>query len=228
VSAGEEVESITEKLISNGLPAEGVIGELPQNKRRNLMARFKGGKIRILVTTDDVARGVHVEDISLVVNYRLPQDGETYIAGWPSDPAGARYPSLLKAMPFTLSRSRKSWALKFRSPGPRRTGSKRIRQGRNRPRSRRFLMSPARSPRKRKGMGSPSWQAKKSCSAMSPAGFSDWLFNQKKVPRRNPANPKKEKRGTEVGPERKVPQRNSRQRRSPRRESAESALFLFG
>ncbi|OGP61985.1 MAG: hypothetical protein A2170_02065, partial [Deltaproteobacteria bacterium RBG_13_53_10] len=79
VSAGEEAESLTEKLKANGLPAEGVIGELPQNKRRNLMARFKGGKIRILVTTDDAARGVHVEDISLVVNYRLPQDGETYI-----------------------------------------------------------------------------------------------------------------------------------------------------
>ena len=79
VSAGEEVESLAEKLKGNGLPAEGVIAELPQNKRRNLMARFKGGKIKILVTTDDAARGIHVEDISLVVNYRLPQDGETYI-----------------------------------------------------------------------------------------------------------------------------------------------------
>jgi len=79
VSAGEEVESLAEKLKGNGLPAEGVIGELPQNKRRNLMARIKGGKIKILVTTDDAARGIHVDDISLVVNYRLPQDGETYI-----------------------------------------------------------------------------------------------------------------------------------------------------
>jgi ATP-dependent RNA helicase RhlB len=56
-----------------------VIEGLPQNKRRNLMARFKGGKIKILITTDDVARGIHVEDITLVVNYRLPQDGETFI-----------------------------------------------------------------------------------------------------------------------------------------------------
>lgn len=79
VSAGEEVESLTQNLKDNGLPAEGMIGELPQNKRRNLMARFKGGKIKILVTTDDVARGIYVEDITLVVNYRLPQDGETYV-----------------------------------------------------------------------------------------------------------------------------------------------------
>jgi len=66
-------------LNDKGLPAEGVIEGLPQNKRRNLMARFKGGKIKILVATDDVARGIHVEDITLVVNYRLPQDGETFI-----------------------------------------------------------------------------------------------------------------------------------------------------
>jgi len=79
VNARDEVESITQKLKDNGLPSDGVIGELPQNKRRHLMARFKGGKIKILVTTDDAARGIHVEDVSLVVSYRLPQDAETYI-----------------------------------------------------------------------------------------------------------------------------------------------------
>jgi ATP-dependent RNA helicase RhlB len=79
VSSAEEAESLSQKLKDNGLATEGVSGEWPQNKRRNLMARFKGGKIKILVTTDDVARGIHVEDITLVVNYRLPQDGETYL-----------------------------------------------------------------------------------------------------------------------------------------------------
>lgn len=79
VSAREEVESLTQDLKDHGLPVERVIDELPQNKRRNLMARFKGGKIKILVVTDGAARGIHVEEISLVVNYRLPQDGETYI-----------------------------------------------------------------------------------------------------------------------------------------------------
>jgi ATP-dependent RNA helicase RhlB len=79
VSNGEEVEPLAQKLKDKGLPAEGVIEGLPQNKRRNLMARFKGGKIKVLVATDDVARGIHLEDITLVVNYRLPQDGETFI-----------------------------------------------------------------------------------------------------------------------------------------------------
>jgi ATP-dependent RNA helicase RhlB len=79
VSSGDEAESLSQKLKDKGLAAEGVTGEWPQNKRRNLMARFKGGKLRILVTTDDVARGIHVEDVTLVVNYRLPQDGDTYL-----------------------------------------------------------------------------------------------------------------------------------------------------
>ncbi len=79
VNSGEEAESLSQKLKDNGLLAEGVIGEWPQNKRRNLMARFKGGKLKVLVTTDDIARGIHGEDITLVVNYRLPQDGETYV-----------------------------------------------------------------------------------------------------------------------------------------------------
>ena len=79
VNTEEEVDSLAQTLNSHGLAAEGVSRDLPQNKRRNLMARFKGGKIKILVTTDDVARGIHVEDITLVINYRLPQDGETYI-----------------------------------------------------------------------------------------------------------------------------------------------------
>jgi len=79
VNSGEEAESLSQKLKENGLAAEGVIGEWPQNKRRHLMSRFKAGKIKILVITDDMAKGIPVEDISLLVNYRLPQDGETYI-----------------------------------------------------------------------------------------------------------------------------------------------------
>ncbi|MGE5838479.1 MAG: DEAD/DEAH box helicase, partial [Deltaproteobacteria bacterium] len=79
VSSEEEVEPLSQELKDHGLAAEGVIGQLPPNKRRNLTARFKAGKIKVLVTTDDVARSLHVEDITLVVNYRLPQDGETYL-----------------------------------------------------------------------------------------------------------------------------------------------------
>lgn len=73
-----EVESIAHKLKGNGLPAEGITGDLPQPKRLKLMERFKNGKTKILVATDVASRGIHVEDISHVFNYDLPQDAENY------------------------------------------------------------------------------------------------------------------------------------------------------
>jgi ATP-dependent RNA helicase RhlB len=73
------VDWLTFKLKGNGFPAEGITGDLPQPKRFRLMERFKDGQIKILVATDVASRGIHVEDISHVVNYDLPQDAENYI-----------------------------------------------------------------------------------------------------------------------------------------------------
>ncbi len=73
------VDWLTRKLRGNGYPAEGITGDLPQPKRLALMGRFKSGKVKILVATDVASRGIHVEDISHVINYDLPQDSENYI-----------------------------------------------------------------------------------------------------------------------------------------------------
>ena len=73
------VEWLSRKLRGNGYPAEGITGDLPQPKRLALMARFKAGKVKILVATDVASRGIHVEDISHVINYDIPQDAENYI-----------------------------------------------------------------------------------------------------------------------------------------------------
>jgi len=73
------VNWLTSKLKGNRWPAEGITGDLPQRKRFNLMERFKDGRIKILVATDVASRGIHVEDISHVINYDLPQDSENYI-----------------------------------------------------------------------------------------------------------------------------------------------------
>jgi ATP-dependent RNA helicase RhlB len=73
------VEWLTQKLKGNGWPAEGITGDLPQKKRFQLMEQFKDGQIKILVATDVASRGIHVEDISHVINYDLPQDAENYI-----------------------------------------------------------------------------------------------------------------------------------------------------
>jgi ATP-dependent RNA helicase RhlB len=73
------VEWLAAKLKGNGWPAEGITGDLPQRKRFKLMSQFKNGSIKILVATDVASRGIHVEDISHVINYDLPQDSENYI-----------------------------------------------------------------------------------------------------------------------------------------------------
>jgi ATP-dependent RNA helicase RhlB len=73
------VEYLTYKLKGNGWPAEGITGDLPQPKRFRLMAQFKKGQIKILVATDVASRGIHVEDISHVINYDLPQESENYV-----------------------------------------------------------------------------------------------------------------------------------------------------
>jgi ATP-dependent RNA helicase RhlB len=73
------VDWLTMKLKGNGWPAEKITGDLPQRKRFRLMEQFKNGKIKILVATDVASRGIHVEDISHVINYDLPQDSENYV-----------------------------------------------------------------------------------------------------------------------------------------------------
>ncbi|VEN73695.1 ATP-dependent RNA helicase RhlB [Candidatus Desulfarcum epimagneticum] len=73
------VEWLAAKLKGNNFPAEAITGDLPQPKRLKLMKQFKDGDIRILVATDVASRGIHVENISHVINYDLPQEADNYI-----------------------------------------------------------------------------------------------------------------------------------------------------
>ncbi len=73
------VDRLTHRLKGNGWPAEGITGDLPQRQRFRLMEQFKKGQLKILVATDVASRGIHVEDISHVINYDLPQDSENYV-----------------------------------------------------------------------------------------------------------------------------------------------------
>jgi len=54
-------------------------GDVPQEKRLRILERFKEGETRVLVATDVAARGIHVEMVSHVVNYDMPQDPEDYV-----------------------------------------------------------------------------------------------------------------------------------------------------
>ncbi|MGL4208500.1 MAG: DEAD/DEAH box helicase [Candidatus Adiutrix sp.] len=73
------VEWLAKKLVMNGFQAEGITGDLPQPKRLKLMESFKENRLQILVATDVASRGIHVDDVSHVYNYDLPQDAENYV-----------------------------------------------------------------------------------------------------------------------------------------------------
>jgi ATP-dependent RNA helicase RhlB len=74
--AAEEVDAA---LNANGYLAGTLSGDVPQNKRERLLAEFKLGKLPVLVATDVAARGLHIPEVSHVINFDLPQDAEDYI-----------------------------------------------------------------------------------------------------------------------------------------------------
>jgi ATP-independent RNA helicase DbpA len=74
-----EVEEVTHKLYSDGFDTEYLHGGLEQNIRNEMLLMFANKSIPILVTTNLAARGIDIKDISLVINYDLPQDKEVYL-----------------------------------------------------------------------------------------------------------------------------------------------------
>jgi ATP-dependent RNA helicase DeaD len=73
------VDELVNHLQARGYPAERLHGDLNQAQRERVMASFRTGATDILVATDVAARGIDVEEISIVVNYDVPQDPEYYI-----------------------------------------------------------------------------------------------------------------------------------------------------
>ena len=74
-----DVEEVTHKLYSDGFDTEYLHGGLEQNIRNEMLLMFANKSIPILVTTNLAARGIDIKDISLVINYDLPQDKEVYL-----------------------------------------------------------------------------------------------------------------------------------------------------
>ena len=66
-------------LLGNGFDAEVLSGDIPQNKREKLLKRFQDGDLPILVATDVAARGLHIPEVSHVINFDLPQEAEDYV-----------------------------------------------------------------------------------------------------------------------------------------------------
>jgi len=73
------VQRLAQQISTSGMPAESIHGNKNHAQRQKALTKFKRGETRVLVATDVAARGIHIEDISHVINYDLPNTFEDYI-----------------------------------------------------------------------------------------------------------------------------------------------------
>ena len=72
-------ERVTKLLQMRGVDAQCIHGDIPQEKREKVMARFRRGELRVFVATDVAARGIDVDDVEAVFNYDVPDENEYYV-----------------------------------------------------------------------------------------------------------------------------------------------------
>lgn len=75
----DQCRDLESKLRRHGFKTGLLAGDVPQKKRITTLERFRSGEVEILVATDVAGRGLHIDDISHVINYNLPEDPEDYI-----------------------------------------------------------------------------------------------------------------------------------------------------
>ena len=73
------VDELARGLEARGYKAEGIHGDLSQQKRMSVLRSFKNGNLDILVATDVAARGLDISGVTHVYNYDIPQDPESYV-----------------------------------------------------------------------------------------------------------------------------------------------------
>jgi ATP-dependent RNA helicase RhlB len=74
-----EAANLSKQLKDNGLNCQLLTGDVPQHKRLVRLEAFRAGKSRVLVATDVAGRGIHISEITYVINYSLPYEPEDYV-----------------------------------------------------------------------------------------------------------------------------------------------------
>ncbi|MYI02994.1 MAG: DEAD/DEAH box helicase, partial [Gammaproteobacteria bacterium] len=75
----DQVRRLADDLFRNGVNCGVLSGEIPQHKRTRTLNQFKSGEIQVLVATDVAGRGLHIEDVTHVINYTLPEEPDDYV-----------------------------------------------------------------------------------------------------------------------------------------------------
>src|SRR4029453_458817 len=75
----EEARRLEDRLTRNSWDARALTGDVDQKRRLRILNEFKEGQLPVLVATDVASRGLHIEAVTHVVNWDLPQDPEDYV-----------------------------------------------------------------------------------------------------------------------------------------------------
>ncbi|HLN54742.1 MAG TPA: DEAD/DEAH box helicase [Bacteroidales bacterium] len=78
-STKRKISEIVRTLSKAGFQAKGISSDFEQDKREEILREFRARKIRILVATDVMSRGIDIKDINLIVNYDVPRNAEDYV-----------------------------------------------------------------------------------------------------------------------------------------------------
>jgi superfamily II DNA/RNA helicase len=78
-STKKGVKDVVKAIEKYGRKVQGISSDMEQNEREKTLQAFKNGSVNILVSTDVIARGIHIEGVNMVINYDVPHDAEDYI-----------------------------------------------------------------------------------------------------------------------------------------------------
>ena len=79
INSKSRISHIYDKLLKDNFPVSYINSDRTSDERKEIMEQFRSGQIRILLSTDLLSRGIDVQQLSLVINYDLPKEKETYI-----------------------------------------------------------------------------------------------------------------------------------------------------
>lgn len=78
-STKKKVAEVSKALKNKNFKVEAISSDLDQERREDVLSKFKSRNVRVLVATDVISRGIDIDDINLIINYDLPQDAEGYV-----------------------------------------------------------------------------------------------------------------------------------------------------
>ncbi|KHD26130.1 DEAD/DEAH box helicase [Vibrio caribbeanicus] len=79
IGAKENADSLAKKLNKAAITTSALHGNKSQSEREETLAQFKSGQTQVLIATDLLARGIHIEQLPVVINFELPMHAETYV-----------------------------------------------------------------------------------------------------------------------------------------------------